>query len=127
MDSISTAELLELALLARSSVDDQFQYWITITFAVIVASFAADEKLNRNWRLTISLLYLLTTGLFFTRYYADAQHFLTLISAFAERGGEWPTSYVPALGALRIFVYVAGTALALSFLNGGVKSDSNDH
>jgi len=37
MDQYSPAELLELYFLASSQMDVQFQFWVSITFAVLVA------------------------------------------------------------------------------------------
>jgi len=44
VDQISSADLLNLVLAQRSSIDLQFQFWLTITFAVIVASFIAGPR-----------------------------------------------------------------------------------
>ncbi len=54
MESLSTAELIEIAMSMRESLDDQFQYWLTITFAVVVGSFIAGHKLNKNLRLVVT-------------------------------------------------------------------------
>ncbi len=61
MDSIASADLMELVLLQRESFDFQLQFWITATFAVIVASFVAGQKLTVRYRLVLGALYLLTT------------------------------------------------------------------
>lgn len=54
MESLSTAELIEIAMSMRESLDDQFQYWLTITFAVVVGSFIAGQKLNNSLRLVVT-------------------------------------------------------------------------
>ena len=126
MDSLSTFELIEIALLSRESVDNQFQYWVTITFAVIVASFAAGEKLSRNWRVAISGLYLLATAMFFARYVSDGLQYQMYVDAFIARGGKWGTQIVPILGVLRISIYAVGTIVALTFLNWSNSPGADD-
>ena len=46
MEQYSPAELSELFLQAQALIDTQFQYWMSITFAVVVAGFVAGERLE---------------------------------------------------------------------------------
>ena len=65
------AELLELILMSEESIDTQFQFWLTTTFATIIASFAARDLLNRSMRMLISALYLSATFVFASRWYYE--------------------------------------------------------
>ena len=51
MNERSNIDLLNLVLLQRSSIDLQFQFWLSITFAVVVASFTAGPRLIFQLRL----------------------------------------------------------------------------
>ena len=51
MDQIPTSDLLSLLLTQRGSIDLQFQFWLSITFAVIVAGFVAGRRLDFKLRL----------------------------------------------------------------------------
>jgi len=68
MESMNTAELLQIALLLRDDMEDQFEFWLYITFAVIISSFVGGEKILPSWRVMIGGLYFLTTGLFAIRF-----------------------------------------------------------
>ena len=50
MNDMSTSDLLNLVLTQRGNIDLQFQFWLTITFAVIVAAFSAGDRLDRRLR-----------------------------------------------------------------------------
>ena len=50
MNDISTSDLLNLVLTQRGNIDLQFQFWLTITFAVIVAAYSAGDRLDRRLR-----------------------------------------------------------------------------
>jgi hypothetical protein len=58
METMTTAEIVELAILSLSQVDAQFQYWISASFAVIVASDLVGDDATRIIRWAISALYL---------------------------------------------------------------------
>ena len=90
MDAISTAELLEIAMLLRDDLEDQFQFWLSITFAVIVASFIAGDRLRFSWRTIVGTLYLLATVLFAVRLSESAQNLMLYLTPALERGAEHP-------------------------------------
>ena len=116
MESLSTAELIEIAMSMRESLDDQFQYWLTITFVVVVGSFIAGHKLNKNLRLVVTSLYLLATALFFIRTMVDGQIFSMYIQAATERGATWFSDYTPILIFIRSAMYLLGALVTLWFL-----------
>ena len=115
MDQYSPPELAELALLAGASMDTQFQYWISVTFAVVVASFVAGERLSRPMRLLAATLYLLASILLISRFLQFAQ--TTRIYEIALEDASSPSI---AAGRLIVFtrfvLFALGTASALYFL-----------
>lgn len=72
MEQLTLAEILELKNLAESLVDSQVNYWITTTFATIVAGFAARGVLTKGMRLVVVALYLLATFVFMSRAYYES-------------------------------------------------------
>ncbi len=72
MDKLDSASLLELILLSESSIDYQVEFWLTVSFATIIASFAARRLLNRKMRWMISFLYLTATFVFASRWYYNS-------------------------------------------------------
>ena len=59
MEQFSPAELAETAFLTRASMDDQFQYWISITFAAVAAVFIAGKRHTQTMRYVIVVIYAL--------------------------------------------------------------------
>jgi len=115
MGQYSPAELAELALLAGASMDTQFQYWISVTFAVVVASFVAGERLSRPMRLLAAVLYLLASVLLISRFLQFAQTTRMYEIALADAGS--PTASAGRLILFtRFLLFGLGTASALYFL-----------
>lgn len=71
MDQVSTSDLLNLLLTQRASIDMQFQFWLSITFAVIVAGLVAGRRVNLKLRLLAAVLYVLATAHLATRWMYD--------------------------------------------------------
>ena len=125
MEAISTAELLEIAILLRDDLEDQFQFWLSITFAVIVASFIAGDRLRYSWRTVIGALYLLATVLFAFRLSESAQNLMLYLQPALERGAEW-TNSGDLVFLLRAAVMLVGTCATIWFLYAGRKGTDGD-
>ena len=121
MESIASADLIELILLQRGSFDTQFQFWITTTFAVIVASFAAGSRLSGRYRLVVAALYILSTFMLFARWAYDGREMLLLVTEVQSRGIDFRPPIVFALAKLVLIVF--GTVTTLTFLYHDAKSD----
>jgi hypothetical protein len=65
---IVEAQLLDLYLEVIQDIDTQFQVWISITFAVLVASFVAGQRLSRSARVSIAVLYVFAAIVLYLRY-----------------------------------------------------------
>ena len=115
MGQYSPAELAELALLAGASMDTQFQYWLSVTFAVVVASFVSGERLSGPMRLLAAVLYLLASILLIFRFFQFAQTTHIYEIALADAGT--PTASAGSLILItRFLLFGLGTASALYFL-----------
>ncbi len=122
MDNPTTAELLELILLSESSIDAQSQFWLTVTFATIVASFSARNILSNKLRALVSLLYLTATVVFASRWYYDAADILIYQAMLFELGYENGSPTVTAIS--RVVLWLLGVASTLYFIYFG-KSESD--
>ena len=116
MDSMSTAELIEIAQLFRDSLDAQFQYWLTTTFAVIVASFIAREKLDKKLRAVVSILYIVASILFYATFALAGENWNAYAAVALKRGAIYIEPIV-SLRLLRTFLFISGTLITLWFLN----------
>jgi hypothetical protein len=114
MDQFSPAELLELLYMRESVIDTQFQYWITITFAVIVASFVAKGYLSNRLRSVVTLLYLLATVVLISRWYYVALDVIGLAAQLQELGAPPNTPYLTMIS--RVVLVTFGTSAAVIFL-----------
>jgi len=114
MDQIPTSDLLSLLLTQRGSIDLQFQFWLSITFAVIVAGFVAGRRLDFKLRLLAAALYVLATAHLGTRWMYDGgvgeRWVAVLVSRGVDIGIPWVSVY------LRMAVMLLGTVSALVFL-----------
>jgi hypothetical protein len=124
MDSLTTAELMQIGLAYGLSMDNQFQYWLAITFATLVAAFVTQERLSRKLALVLSGLYILASVLFVARMSIDAQNYLIYMEAADLRGVQRYTSITPAVGAIRFIILILGTGVSLWFLNNRVGRGS---
>jgi hypothetical protein len=61
-------ETIDLLLSASENFDSLFGYWISVTFAVVAATFVVRNELNVALALTIAATYLVATLLFLTRF-----------------------------------------------------------
>lgn len=58
MEELSLAQILELIRVNEAAIVTQFQTWLTITFATIVAVFAGKELISLHIKWLITGLYL---------------------------------------------------------------------
>jgi hypothetical protein len=114
MDQYSNAELTEFIFLAYSSADTQFQYWITITFAVVVAGFVAGKRLAVSLRILIAVLYLLASAILAVRFQNSMITANTIRAMLLEADAYIVTTTY--LAPLRIGLFLLGSAAAVFFL-----------
>jgi hypothetical protein len=121
MDQVPTAELVALVLTQRASIDLQFQFWLTITFGVIVAAFVAGPRLNYGLRILAAVLYLLASAHLALRWMYDgsvgARWVAVLVSRGVDIGIPWIAVY------LRVILMLLGTVSALVFLLATTRRD----
>ena len=122
MDNLPTfAELQELTALSEASIDSQFQFWLTVTFAIIVASFAGRHVLTSTLKHITAFLYTLSTFVFASRWYydyLDLRHYETL---FIEMGHDPSPPLLTAFS--RILLMSLGSVATLYFVYWGTNSE----
>jgi hypothetical protein len=108
---MTEAELLQIFLDVNQDIDTQFQFWISITFAVLVASFVADERLSKPERIVVTALYLCAAMILLQRYMSALSHLQTTLRLFDESG--LPRPEVPEIAALlRLSLFTLGSLVA---------------
>jgi hypothetical protein len=110
MNDVSTAELLELRFMLESSIDVQFQIWMAITFAVVVASYSGRTDMTRTIRIAIMCIYLMIAYALLGRWITEGTRIAQIAEVLNERGvfmPIWKDS-----GLFRFATYFLGTIIA---------------
>ena len=120
---MTEVDLLPLFLDVNQDIDTQFQFWISITFAVLVASFVADERLSRIERRVITALYMCAATIILLRYWSALAHQQDVLALFTANGVPQPAA--PGLAfLLRLVLFTFGSlvaALSVLFPKFGAK------
>ncbi len=124
MESLSSAEIVELILMQRSSLDLQLQFWLTATFAVVAASFLAGTRLGQFYRILVAILYVIFTAMIMTRWAREGLEMVAMMDEIQSRGLPFDLPVVS--GALRFTLMVVGSGAALFFLYKDRKGDGRD-
>jgi Ca2+/Na+ antiporter len=111
MDEFSPAELF---ILEQSAINLQFEFWLTVTFAVIVASFVAGRQLVQKLRVAIAFLYALAVVVFLSRWYYAAIDSEFFREALNDAGVAINLPWVTVFS--RVVLVVLGTTATLTFL-----------
>jgi hypothetical protein len=111
---MSEFELNTLLIEYSAAIDSQFNFWMAATFAIVVASHTAGDKLNRTGRLGLVLLYLLACSVFYLRYLGAADQVTYAIEQLLEMGQQSPSSELGiATRLIRQTLLIVGTIFAV--------------
>ncbi len=115
MEQYSPAELSELFLQAQALIDTQLQYWMSITFAVVVAGFVAGKRLTLRLRCIVGVLYALATFTLLIRMMTTGEDAVAIANTLQESGSIiFHTG--PSIIISRLLLFGLGTIAALYFL-----------
>ena len=107
-------ELISLLRETASTISQDFEFFITATFAVIFVSYAVGDKLKKGPRIIISLLYLGSVVMILFRYQNLLDQILFIVANLNEMGSEFPaTSNIPTVSILRRTLMVLGSIAAV--------------
>lgn len=109
-------ELIELIQNSFAAVDLQFQYWLTITFSAVVASFLARNHLGTGLRFALATLYALSALQILLVSLSHLENGSFLAGALADLGVDPPRTYLPAVAVIRRLVFGLGTLTAIVFI-----------
>ena len=125
MNQFSAAELAELFFIREGTIDLQFQFWITITFSAIVASFVAGKHLSRRLRAVVALLYSLAVVVLISRWYYAAVQATLFSTQLAELGVTLGFPWITMIS--RVILVALGTTVALVFLlSKGLREETDE-
>ena len=117
MDNPTIYELLDLILLSEAAIDTQSQFWITVTFATIVATYAARKSLSGKLKKLVTMLYLIATVVFASRWYYEVMDILAYQNLLLELGYVNKTPFVTLFS--RVILMASGTVATIYFIHFG--------
>jgi hypothetical protein len=111
LESIDAAALLELKFMLESSIDLQFQAWMALSFAVIVASYTAREDLIFKVRIVVAIIYAMSAYALFARWMTEIVRINEIDEILLSRDlALLPVWYAPQA---RIMTYLFGSFLTV--------------
>ena len=114
MEELKSSEILELVALFEASIDVQFRVWVSITFAVVVASYASRGQLSKKIRWLMGGLYLLVVVAIFSRWLSDSFRVIQLIEILETRNIDMGVIAIAPIS--RISTFFLGSIVALYVL-----------
>jgi hypothetical protein len=124
-EELTNEELIQLYAVVTGSVNAQFELWLTITFAVIIASYLAGHRLARSLQYLMAALYTTVSVLLYLMLLGAVQ-FSQQFDAL-NVGASSESNVILAIVVLRTSVWVLGTLATIVFIFKGHKDDaSND-
>lgn len=115
---MSTYEVLDLVLTISDSLDSIFNYWISVTLAVIGGTFVARRHLTRGLVWTIGTVYAAASAMFALRFYVNGRLLATAVKDASDLPGGLGVGPAGALlGPLRLGVFLLGMVMTLWFVS----------
>ena len=102
-------------MMLREEAQRHFEYWLTISFAFMAATFIGRKLLSPKVAIPFAALYLLTVLLLIARYTVSGTAADRYLELAIQQGAE-PIGNATLVTFLRIAVFLLGTLLALWFL-----------
>jgi len=120
-EQLNNEELILLYEVVTGSVNAQFELWITITFAVIIASYLAGHRLAKSLQYVIATLYTSVSLLLYLMLVAAVQFSAQFDALLA--GTSITGKLFGAIALLRTSVWILGTIATIVFIFKGHKTD----
>lgn len=120
-------ELFQVFAAQLEVVDRLFEFWITGTFAVILAAHFVGHSLTRGMRYLIAGLYFGLAALLLFRYVSAAAEAAVIVLELADKGvvrSRFRGHFREITITLRVILFVVGTSGALYYLLRRQKSPS---
>ncbi|MDX1667917.1 MAG: hypothetical protein R3194_00735, partial [Limnobacter sp.] len=116
MDDISNYQAMQMALSLLEFVGLQFQYWLAMTFALIIATYTTAGKMPLLLKIGVAALYVLSSFLFIWLYLDMGADYLELTSVLEARGVELMQNHSWVTGVVRVIIWALGAVVALGYL-----------
>lgn len=115
-EQVSTAELYDAFYAALGVMDQVFEFWLTATFAVVVASNFMTGRLNRRLAGLIAAAYSFFSVAMLFRWMIASGQMLDKRDRLIVAGENYPLEASNIAGLLMIMTYAIGLVAALFFV-----------
>lgn len=119
-------EVLSLIRESVVAINQDFEFFLTATFAVIVTSYAVGDKLGTFPRILLATLYLAATVLFYLRYETISGQAGYYIQLLTEMGSEFPQPQRGVHAVLRKLIMVLSSLAAVYLIFRPVLANRQD-
>ena len=113
---MSVAELYELFYTVLEAVDRILEFWISASFAIVVAVFLGAERLNKTMYILVAVAYTLITANMIVRTRINAIKFEEIRTQLIEYGEMFVPELSTAAWLLQMGVMALGTFGTLFFV-----------
>ena len=121
-NELTKEELIEALAFGYSQIDSQFEIWLTITFAVIIASYIAGHRLAPWLRYCFAILYTAVSALLLLMLYNTVRISISLIGDSNSYIGPVPEDpLLLTIVILRNLVWFGGTLVTVLFILKGFR------
>jgi len=127
LHSMSQESIYTTLYAALSLTDSIFQIWLTLTFAVLVATYVAERRFHRAMYRLVSILYGVASAVLLIRFASAAYQAFHYKNLLVTRGFEpWPVpnfvSLIIGVGSLGLLF--AGSVATLWFVRSTWKKSA---
>ena len=121
-------EVISLIRESVAAINQDFEFFLTATFAVIVTSYAVGDRLGTFPRILLATLYLVASVLFYLRYEAISGQAGYYFQLLTEMGSDFPQPQRGLHTILRKLIMALGSlaAVYLIFLPVLANSEQQD-
>ena len=113
MFSMTEFEIVTLIQEYGAAISDQYNFWMATTFAVVIASYTAGDRINRGFRIILVVLYLMACFVFFLRYLGAVDTVMLLAERLQSMGSDLGPRTVPVASYARRLLVISGTLVAV--------------
>jgi len=106
-------ELIMTLKETSAGIAQDFEFFLTMTFALIVVSYSVGERLGAVPRFVISVLYLATVLLVFVRYQGQVTQAQYAIASLSDIKSSYPALDVLTVMWVRRFLFLVGAVAAV--------------
>ena len=123
-EELTNEELIQLYDVVTGSVNAQFELWLTITFAVIIASYLAGHRLARSLQYLMATLYTAVSVLLYLMLLGAVQFSQQFDALNVGLSSE--SNVILVIVVLRTSVWILGTIATIVFIFKGHKGKAGN-